>query len=97
METYVPYQRSHSVCYLLHLQIANNLILRFSLCLPRHPVQVTFPPFLQPIKTSTQLGDPEVMQADVVGVVTYRGGVPVQSHGRSYHRVLGACTSPSVV
>jgi len=43
-----------------------------------HPAEVTFPPLPQPIKADTRFSDPRGMQGrvDLVGLVTYRGGIP---------------------
>jgi len=45
-----------------------------------HPAEVKFPPLPQPIKAGTRFSDPRGMQGwvDLVGLVTYRGGIPAQ-------------------
>jgi len=45
-----------------------------------HSAEVTFPPLPQPIKASTRFSDPRGMQGwvDLVGLVSYRGGIPAQ-------------------
>jgi len=45
-----------------------------------HPADVTFSPLPQPIKAGSQVSDQGGMQGwvDLVGLVTYRGGVPAQ-------------------
>jgi len=45
-----------------------------------HPAEGTFPPLPQPIKADTQFSDPRWKQGwvDVVGLVTYQGGIPAQ-------------------
>jgi len=45
-----------------------------------HPAEVTFPPLPQPIKAGTRFSDPGGMQdwVDLVGLVTYQGGIPAR-------------------
>jgi len=45
-----------------------------------HPSEVIFPPLPQAIKTGTRFSDPKGMQGwvDLVGLVTYQGGIPAQ-------------------
>ena len=45
-----------------------------------HPAEVTFPPLPQSIKAGTRFSDPRGMQGwvDLVGLVTYRGGIPAR-------------------
>jgi len=45
-----------------------------------HPAEVTFPPLPQLIKADTRFSDPGRMQGwvDLVGLVTYRGGIPAR-------------------
>jgi len=45
-----------------------------------HPAEVTFPLLPQPIEAGTRFSDPRGMQGwvDLVGLVTYRGGIPAQ-------------------
>ena len=42
--------------------------------------QLTFPPLAQPVKAGTRFSDPRGMQSwvDLVGLVTYRGGISAQ-------------------
>jgi len=49
-----------------------------------HPAKVTFPPLPQPIKAGTRYSDPRGMQGwvDLVGLVTYQGGIPAQRRSR---------------
>ena len=45
-----------------------------------HPAEVTFPPLPQPIKAGTRFSHPRGMLGwvDLVGLVTYRGGIPAR-------------------
>ena len=45
-----------------------------------HPAEVTFPPLPQPIKAGTRFSNHRGMQGwvDLVGLVTYRGGIPAR-------------------
>jgi len=76
-----------SLCYKHHTAIRELTCHMGSHSVTCHPAELTFPPLPQPIKAGTRFSDPRGMQGcvDLVGLVTYRGGIPAEDGHPSQH------------